>query len=73
MSISKQIAAFVLAATTATTLLAETGCPGNVESLSYRQLNHHQIVVPASINHSGPYNFPLGTGRNEPEGFAIAD
>ena len=62
MSISKQIAAFVLAATTAITLLAESRCPGNVESLSYRQLNRHQIVVPVSINHSGPYNFMLDTG-----------
>lgn len=62
MSITKQIAALVLAATTATTLLAETRCPGNVESLSYRQLNRHQIVVPVSINHSGPYNFLLDTG-----------
>src|SRR5215469_16974919 len=62
MSISKQFAAFVLAATSATTLLAESRCPGNVESLPYRQLNRHEIVVPVSINHSGPYNFLLDTG-----------
>ena len=61
MSITKQIAALVLTATTAT-LLAESRCPGNVESLPYRQLNRHQIVVPVSINHSGPYNFMLDTG-----------
>ena len=61
MSITKQIAALVLAATTAT-LLAESRCPGNVESLPYRQLNRHQMVVPVSINHSGPYNFLLDTG-----------
>lgn len=62
MSITKQIAALVLAATTPTAILAESRCPGNVESLSYRQLNRHQIVVPVSINHSGPYNFMLDTG-----------
>src|SRR3974390_1153143 len=61
MSKSKQFAAFVLAVTTATTL-AESRCPGNVESLLYRGLNRHQIVVPVSINHSGPYNFLLDTG-----------
>jgi hypothetical protein len=62
MSITKQIAPFVLAATTATILQAGSRCPGNVESLSYRQLNRHQIVVQVSINHSGPYNFLLDTG-----------
>ena len=62
MSISKQIAVFVLTTTAGTTLLAESRCPGNVESLSYRQLNRHQIVVPVSINHSGPYNLLLDTG-----------
>ena len=61
MSKSKQLAAFVLAAT-ATTLLAESRCPGNVESLPYRSLNRHQIVVSVSVNHSGPYNFLLDTG-----------
>jgi hypothetical protein len=60
MSKSKQFA-FVLVAT-ATTLLAESRCPGSVESLPYRSLNRHQIVVPIRINHSGPYNFLLDTG-----------
>jgi hypothetical protein len=61
MSITKQIAAFVLAATSAT-IFAEYRCPGNVESLAYRSLNGHQIVVRVSVNHSGPYNFLLDTG-----------
>ena len=61
MSITKQFAAFVLAATT-TTILAESRCPGNVESLPYHLLNRHQMVVAVSINHSGPYNFLLDTG-----------
>jgi hypothetical protein len=62
MSKSKQFAAFALAATTATALLAESRCPGNVESLPYRSLNRHQIVISVSVNHSGPYNFLLDTG-----------
>jgi hypothetical protein len=61
MSITKQFAVVVIV-TTAATLLAESRCPGNVESLPYRSLNRHQIVVPVSINHSGPYNFLLDTG-----------
>jgi hypothetical protein len=62
MSITKQIAALAFAAASAATLFAESRCPGNVESLSYLRLNRHQIVVPVSINHSGPYNFLLDTG-----------
>ena len=62
MSKWKLFEAFVLAATIGTTLLAESRCPGNVESLPYRSLNRHQIVVPISINHSSPYNFLLDTG-----------
>jgi len=55
-------AAFVLAATSTVTLVAESHCPGNVESLPYRLLNRHQIVVPVNIDNSGPYNFLLDTG-----------
>jgi Aspartyl protease len=62
MSKSKQFAAFVLATMTATSLLCESRCPGNVESLAYQSLNRHQIVIRVSINHSGPYNFLLDTG-----------
>src|ERR1700741_2564831 len=62
MSKSKQFAAFVLAAMSVTAGFAEPRCPGNVESLPYRSLNRHQIVVPVRINHSGPYDFLLDTG-----------
>jgi len=61
MSITKLFATIVLAAT-ATTLHSESRCPGNVESLPYRSLNRHQMVVSVSINHSGPYSFMLDTG-----------
>jgi hypothetical protein len=49
-------------ATTTAHLHAESRCPGNVESLPFRPLSRHQIVVPVNINHSGPYNFLLDTG-----------
>jgi hypothetical protein len=62
MSILKWFGSLVLAATVASATFAEANCPGNVESLPYRSLNRHQIVVPVSINHSGPYNFLLDTG-----------
>jgi hypothetical protein len=62
MSKSRQFAAVLLATTTAVMVFAESRCPGNVESLPYRSLNRHQLVVPVTINHSGPYNFLLDTG-----------
>ena len=62
MSKSKQFAAFVLAVTAATTLFAESRCPGNIVSLPFHLVNRHQIVVSVSVNHSGPYNFLLDTG-----------
>jgi len=62
MSILKGFACLVVAATVAPATPAQANCPGNVESLPYRSLNRHQIVVPVAINHSGPYNFLLDTG-----------
>jgi hypothetical protein len=56
MTSFKLFATLVLTATAASALTAETHCPGNVESLPYRSLNRHQIVVPVSINHAGPYS-----------------
>lgn len=58
----KGFASLVLAATTVSTLSAETHCPGNVASLPFQLVNRHKIVVAVSINHSGPYNFLLDTG-----------
>jgi hypothetical protein len=62
MSILQWFACIVLAATVTPATFAEANCPGNVESLPYRSLNRHQIVIPVRINHSGPYNFLLDTG-----------
>jgi len=62
MTTFKAFASFVLAVITVSTLSAETRCPGNVASLPFRLVNRHQIIVPVSINHSGPYSFLLDTG-----------
>jgi hypothetical protein len=58
----KVLASIVLAATTVSTLSAETHCPGNVASLPSRTVNRHQMIVPISINHTGPFSFLLDTG-----------
>jgi hypothetical protein len=56
------LASFVLAANMVPALTAETHCPGNVESVPFRLVNRYQMIVPVSINRSGPYNFLLDTG-----------
>jgi hypothetical protein len=62
MTTLKWFASLVLTATIVPALLAESHCPGNVASLPFRLVNGYQIVVPVSINHSGPYDFLLDTG-----------
>src|ERR1019366_7207406 len=52
----------VFAATVVSTLSAETHCPGNVASVPFRLVKGHQIILPVSVNHVGPYNFLLDTG-----------
>ena len=58
----KGFASLVLAATMVSTLSAETHCPGNVASVPFRLVNRHQMIVPVSINHAGPFSFLLDTG-----------
>jgi len=53
---------FVLAANMVPALLAETRCPGNVESVPFHLVNRYQMIVSVSVNHSGPYSFLLDTG-----------
>ncbi len=43
-------------------LHAEPHCPGNVASLRLRLVQRSQIIVPVTINHSGPYDFLVDTG-----------
>ena len=62
MTSFKLFATLVLTATAASTLTAETHCPGNAASVPLRIVNRHQMIVAISINHAGPYNFLLDTG-----------
>ena len=62
MSILKWFARFVVVSTVTTCLTAETRCPGNVTSLPFRPANRHQMIVPVSIDHHGPYRFLVDTG-----------
>jgi hypothetical protein len=62
MSTFKGFASLVLAATLASTLSAETRCPGNVASVPLHVVNRYLLIVAVSVNHSGPYNFLLDTG-----------
>ncbi|HLY42290.1 MAG TPA: retropepsin-like aspartic protease [Terracidiphilus sp.] len=62
MTTFRWIASLVPTLTIVVPLLAESHCPGNAASLSFRLVNGYQIVVPVSINHSGPYDFLLDTG-----------
>ncbi len=62
MTSFKSFASLVFSATIVSTLSAETRCPGNVASLPFRTVNRHQIIVPVSINHAGPFSFLLDTG-----------
>lgn len=58
----KRLASFLFAATMASTLQAETRCPGNVASVPLHYVNGYQMIVAVSVNHHGPYNFLLDTG-----------
>jgi Aspartyl protease len=43
-------------------LHAEPHCPGNVAILRFRLLQRSQIIVPVTINHTGPFDFLVDTG-----------
>ena len=62
MTNCKWFASFLLAATVASTLQAETRCPGNVASVPLRLVNGYQMIVAVSVNRSVPYEFLLDTG-----------
>jgi hypothetical protein len=58
----KWFAALTLAAVSLSAVQAEPHCPGNVNSLPLRLVMRSQIVVPITINHSGPFDFMVDTG-----------
>jgi hypothetical protein len=43
-------------------LSAEQRCPGNVVGMPFRLVHGSQMIVPATINHTGPYDFLVDTG-----------
>jgi hypothetical protein len=62
MSTCKWLSLIALAAAILPVADAEPHCPGNVPSLRLRLLQRSQIIVPVTINHSGPYDFLVDTG-----------
>jgi Aspartyl protease len=62
MSICQRLASLTLAVIMLPSLQAEPHCPGNVASLRLRLFQRSQIIVPVTINHSGPYDFLVDTG-----------
>jgi hypothetical protein len=62
MSIFKSLVFAGLAAAALAAVNAEPHCPGNVDSLRPRLIENVQIIVPVTINRSGPYDFLLDTG-----------
>jgi hypothetical protein len=62
MAYIKWFASVVLGIVMVSALNAETRCPGNVDSLPFRVVNDHLMIVRVSVNHSGSYDFLLDTG-----------
>src|ERR1039458_5955944 len=58
----KWLVALTLAAVSLSVVKAEPHCPGNVNSLPLRLVQRSQIVVPVTINHTGPFDFMVDTG-----------
>ena len=61
MSIFKSLV-FAGISTAVSIVNAEPHCPGNVDSLRLRLIQNAQIIVPVTINQSGPYDFLVDTG-----------
>jgi len=62
MSTFKWLASLTLATVIMPALHAEPHCPGNVAILRFRLVQRSQIIVPVTINHTGPYDFLVDTG-----------
>jgi hypothetical protein len=62
MSLTRYFAFACFAALTLNVLYAKPHCPGNVPSLTLRNVKGSLIVVPVRINHTGPYDFLVDTG-----------
>lgn len=62
MSLTRYFAFACFAALTLNVIYAKPHCPGNVPSLTLRNVQGSLIVVPVHINHTGPYDFIVDTG-----------
>jgi Aspartyl protease len=62
MSLTRYFAFACFTALTLNFLYAKPHCPGNVPSLTLRNVQGSLIVVPVWINHTGPYDFIVDTG-----------
>ena len=70
MSFSRWFICLALAATVVASVQAEAHSPGNLVSLRLRSSSHSKIIVPVTINHTGPYDFLVDTGTSQNyEGF----
>jgi hypothetical protein len=62
MTTVQRLAYISLATLLPVRLQAEPHCPGDVASLRLRLVQRSPIIVPVTINHSGPYDFLVDTG-----------
>jgi hypothetical protein len=62
MTFVKMLICTGLALNMVPTAYAGHQCPGNIDSLHLRMLDHSLIVVSVRVNQSGPYDFLLDTG-----------
>ena len=62
MKTFRQLSVLALPAIIVPMLAAEQRCPGNVVDLPFRLVHRSQMIVSATINRTGPYDFLVDTG-----------
>lgn len=62
MTQSSWLALLILFSTMMPAFPAEIHCPANVAGVPLRHISRYQMLVPVSVNHSGPFDFLLDTG-----------
>lgn len=61
MSLFNYLVLAAIALGTVPAMQGETRCPGNVASIRPRFVEHSIVIVPVTVNDSGPYDFVLDT------------
>jgi hypothetical protein len=61
MTSLKWLASAILVFVMIPALYSEAHCPGNVASIRPRFIEHSILIVPVTLNHSGPFDFVLDT------------